>query len=55
MIATCGPSLIDLWRRQLGRRRLRDVRPLAALGYLIDGAAIDDLCEIEKLILVFDP
>ena len=50
MIATCEPSLLDLWRRQIGRRRC-DPRPLAAMGYLANGPVIEELIEIDKLVL----
>lgn len=53
MIATCELSLLDLWRRQFGRRhRNRDSRPLGALGYLANGPVVEDLIEVEKLLLV---
>jgi hypothetical protein len=53
MLSTVEPSLSDLWRRQIGRRhRNRDPRRLGALGFLSNGAAIDDLIEVEKLVLV---
>lgn len=50
MIATCEPSLLDLWRWQIGRRRC-DPRPLAAMGYLANGPVIEELIEIDKLVL----
>ena len=49
MIATLEPSPLDRWRQRLGRRRRRHARPLAALGYLVNGPLIDDLVEIDKL------
>ena len=50
MIATVEPSLSDLWRRHLGRRRRNcDRRLLAAIGYLTNGPVVEDLIEIEKL------
>ena len=53
MHATCAPSLIDRWRQQFGRRyRNRDVRPLAALGYLTSGPIVHDLVEVDKFMLV---
>jgi hypothetical protein len=53
MIATLEPSLLDQWRRRLGgRRRHAQPRPLAALGYLVNGPIVKGLIEIEKLILV---
>jgi len=58
--ATLEPSPLDRWRQRLGRRRRRHARPrpLAALGYLVNGPLIDDLVEIDKLttvILYDDP
>lgn len=52
MICTLEPSLMDLWRRQLQRRRNIEPRPLAAMGYLTNGPVIEDLIEIERLVLV---
>lgn len=55
MIATCEqPSPLDQWRKRLGGRRYRRTqpRPLAALGYLVNGPVIDGLIEVEKLHLV---
>jgi hypothetical protein len=54
MIATLEPpSLLDQWRQRLGgRRRHAQPRPLAALGYLVNGPVIDGLIEVEKLTLV---
>jgi hypothetical protein len=54
MIATLQPSPLDHWRQRIGgsRRRSRRPRPLAALGYLANGPAIEGLIEVEKLTLV---
>ena len=54
MIAITQPSLVARWRCQLGRhaRRIALPRPLAAIGYLTNGAVIDGLIEIENLVLV---
>lgn len=54
MIAPLQLSLAARWHRQLGgRSRHRNVvRPLAALGYLTNGAVVEELIEVEKLILV---
>ncbi len=54
MIAIAQPSLLAVWRRQMGRpsRRAALPRPLAALGYLTSGAVVDGLVEIENLVLV---
>lgn len=54
MIAIARPSLLARWRRQLGRHARRNAlpRPLAALGYMSNGAVVDGLVEIENLILV---
>ena len=50
-------SPLDHWRYRLGgqRRRARP-RPLAAMGYLTEGPAEDDLIEVERLtfILLYD-
>lgn len=57
MIATEQPTLLDQWRRRFGGRRRRiQPRPLAAMGYLTDGAVADGLVEVEKLtvVLVYD-
>ena len=44
---------MDQWRRRLGgRRRRTQPRPLAALGYLVNGPVIDGLIEVEKLTIV---
>ena len=58
--ATLEPSPLDRWRQRLGGRRRRHAqpRPLAALGYLVNGSLIDGLVEIGKLttvILYDDP
>ena len=54
MIATLQPSPLDQWRQRFGgkRRRHRRPRPLAAMGYLVNGPVIEGLIEIEKLTLV---
>jgi hypothetical protein len=55
MIATLEPpSPLDQWRRCLGGRRHRHAqpRPLAAMGYLVNGPITDGLIEVEKLHIV---
>jgi hypothetical protein len=51
-------SPLEQWRKRLGGRRRHhaQARPLAALGYLIDGPVPEGLVEIEKLtiILLYD-
>ena len=54
MIATLEPrSPLDQWRQRLGGRcRRTQPRPLAAMGYLVNGPVIDGLVEIENLTIV---
>jgi hypothetical protein len=54
MIATCKQdSPLDQWRNRLGgRRRRTQPRPLATLGYLVDGPVINSLIEVEKLTII---
>ncbi len=54
MTAVSQSSLIVRWQHRFrGRRRNRaQPRPLAALGYLVNGAVVDGLVEIENLVLV---
>ena len=53
MIATSQPTPLDQWRHRLGgRRRRARPRPLAALGYLINGPLVDGLINVEKLTMV---
>jgi len=54
MIATLEPSPLDHWRHRLGGRSNRHAqpRPLAALGYLVNGPVTEGLIEIDKLTIV---
>jgi hypothetical protein len=53
MIATVQPTPLDAWRRRFGGKgRRADSRPLAALGCLASGPALDGLVEVEKLTMV---
>jgi len=53
MTATLDPSPLDLWRKRLGGRRRRACpRPLAALGYLINGPVLAGLIPVENLTVV---
>ncbi len=54
MTAISQSSLVVRWQHRFaGRRRTRaQPRPLAALGYLVNGAVMDGLVEIENLVLV---
>jgi hypothetical protein len=54
MTAISQSSLLARWRHRFdGRRRNRaQPRPLTALGYLVNGAVMDGLVEIENLVLV---
>lgn len=54
MIATKQPTPLDLWRRRLGgnQRPVSSLRRLAAMGYMVDGAAADRLVEVGKLTLI---
>jgi len=54
MISTLEPrSPLDLWRQRLGGKcRRAQPRPLAAMGYLVNGPLIDGLVEIENLTIV---
>jgi len=54
MAAVSQSSLIARWQHRFrGRRRNRaQPGPLAALGYLVNGAVVDGLVEIENLVLV---
>lgn len=53
MIATLKPTPLDDWRRRFGgeRRRLDQSRPLAAMGYLVNGPIMEGLVEVGNLIL----
>ena len=53
MIATLVPrSPLDQWRQRLGGQcRRSQPRPLAAMGYLVNGPVIDGLIEVEDLTL----
>ena len=57
MIATTESPPLDRWRQRFAypRRNLRP-RPLAALGYLVNGPVLEGLVEIDKLtiILLYD-
>lgn len=54
MIASSHVSLTTRWHRQLGGRspHRNVVRPFAALGYLVNGAVVQGLIEVENLVLV---
>jgi len=54
MTAISQSSLLAHWRHRFGgrRRNRAQPRPLAALGYLVNGAVMDGLVEIENLVLV---
>ena len=54
MIALSQPAPLDQWRQQFGGRRHRPAlaRPVASLGYLRSGPAIEGLIEIDKLVFV---
>lgn len=53
MIAFSPPAPLEMWRKCLGgRRRRARPRPLAAMGYLVDGPVGDELVEIKRLTLV---
>ena len=53
MIVGSQLTPLDQWRQHLGGRHRRvQPRPLAAMGYLVNGPAIDGLVAIENLILV---
>lgn len=54
MIASLEPrSPLDQWRQRFGGRCRRvQPRPLAAMGYLVNGPVIDSLVEIENLTIV---
>ena len=57
MIATTDPTPLDQWRERFAHpRRDSRPRPLAALGYLVNGPVLDGLVEIDKLtvILLYD-
>ncbi len=53
MIATLKPTPLDEWRRRFGgeSRCLHQPRPLAAMGYLVNGPVVDGLVEVGNLIL----
>lgn len=51
MIASQQNPLLDRWRRYTHRRPSHG-RPLAALGYLVDGPIFNGLVELERLTLV---
>ncbi len=53
MIVGSQSTPLDQWRQHLGGRHRRvQPRPLAAMGYRVNGPAIDGLVAIENLILV---
>lgn len=56
MLATFenSSSLLDRWRQRFGgsRRCNRRPRPLAAIGYLVEGPVAENLIEIDKLLMV---
>jgi hypothetical protein len=54
MISFHEPSLIARWRRRFGGPHCRcaQPRPVAAMGYLVNGPVIEGLIELEKLLLV---
>ena len=54
MAAIVQSSVLARWHRRFGgkRRNLAQPRPLAALGYLVNGPVVDGLVEIENLVIV---
>jgi hypothetical protein len=52
MLAAQQTSLLNHWRRCVGRRQQEGRRRLGVIGYLVDGPVVDGLIELERLTLV---
>jgi len=52
VVAQLQESLLDDWRSCMAQRQSTGRRPLAALGWLVDGPVCSGLAELERLTLV---